>query len=208
MRDLFPKLKSANHTASGVSHKLRKAVFLDRDGVINRSVVRDGKPFSPSSVDEVEIMPDVPVALERLSEAGFLLICVTNQPDVARGKQSREVVEAIHDVLLKSLPLDEILVCYHDDSDGCQCRKPLPGMLLSAAERFSIELEESFMIGDRWRDIEAGRNAGCRTVLIDYGYDERVSIKPPDVKVGLLSEAADWILKELEVAGRCQRKRC
>jgi D-glycero-D-manno-heptose 1,7-bisphosphate phosphatase len=177
--------------------ELKRAVFLDRDGVINRSVVRDANPYPPSSIDEVEILPGVQEALERLRKASFLLICVTNQPDVARGTQNKEAVEAIHKFLLKSLCLDEILVCYHDDNDGCQCRKPLPGMLMDAARRFSIDLEKSFMVGDRWRDIEAGQNAGCRTVLIEYGYEDRDPSNPPDMKVGLLSEAADWILQQI-----------
>jgi len=179
-----------------MSREPKRAVFLDRDGVINQSVVKDGKPYPPSSIDEVKILPGVPKALEKLRRAGFLLICVTNQPDVARGTQSKEVVESINKFLLKSLCLDEILVCYHDDNDRCRCRKPLPGMLMDAARRFSIDLEKSFMVGDRWRDIEAGQNAGCRTVLIEYGYAERGSSSPPDMKVGLLSEAAAWILQQ------------
>ena len=93
--------------------------------------------------------------------------------------------------------MDEILVCYHDDCDECGCRKPLPGMLLDAAKRFSINLKESFMVGDRWKDIEAGYNAGCRTVLIEHGYEERDPSNPPDMKVGSLSEAAEWILQQI-----------
>ena len=176
--------------------KKRRAVFLDRDGVINRAMVRQGKPYPPSSLENVEILPSVPEALEKLKEAGFFRICITNQPDVARGKQTREVVEAIHEELLKSLSLDEILVCYHDDSDGCQCRKPLAGLLKSAAELYEIDLKKSFMVGDRWRDIEAGQNAGCKTILIEYGYKERDPASPPDHKVGLLSDAAEWILQQ------------
>jgi len=182
-----------------MNHELKKAVFLDRDGVINRSVVKDGKPYPPSIIGDVKILPGVPEALEKLREAGFLLICVTNQPDVARGKQNKEAVEAINELLLESLSLDEIIVCYHDDCDECRCRKPLPGMLLDAAKRFSVNLKESFMVGDRWRDIEAGQNAGCRTVLIEYNYEEKppLPLKPPDVKLGSLSEAADWILQQI-----------
>ncbi len=179
-----------------MSYEPKRAVFLDRDGVINRPVVRDGRPYPPSSPQELEFLPRVGEALQRLKRAGFLLVCVTNQPDVARGKQRKEAVEAIHETLLGSLPLDKIMVCYHDDRDGCQCRKPLPGMLLDAADEFSIKLADSFMIGDRWRDIEAGQNAGCRTILIECGYAERGPSRPPDMKVGLLSEAADWILQE------------
>ena len=179
-----------------MNHELKKAVFLDRDGVINNSVVKDGKPYPPSSIEQLEILPKVPEALEKLRESGFFLICVTNQPDVARGTQTREAVEQIHCALLKKLPLHDIVVCYHDDIDNCQCRKPLPGMLIAAAEQYSIDLGKSFMVGDRWRDVEAGQNAGCRTVLIEYGYEERDPSNPPDMKVGLLNEAADWILQQ------------
>lgn len=172
----------------------RKAVFLDRDGVINRSLVKDGKPYPPSSVEEVEILPGVPSAIRELKDAGFLIICVTNQPDVARRTQNRQTVEAIHKFLLRLLRLDEIMVCYHDDNDRCQCRKPLPGMLLDAVARFSIVLEESFIVGDRWQDVEAGQRAGCTTVLIDYHYAE-TERSQPDARVSSLPEAVDWILK-------------
>ena len=172
----------------------KKAVFLDRDGVINRSIIINGKPYPPSKLRDVEVLPDVFEALQWLKDAQFVLICVTNQPDVARGMQSRSHVEAIHKFLLQSLPLDEIVVCYHDDSDNCQCRKPKPGMLLDAAERFSINLEESFMIGDRWRDIECGHTAGCRSILLDYGYDEKEPSSPPDAKVNTLFETAELII--------------
>lgn len=177
------------------------AVFLDRDGVIVRPVIMNGKPYPPSSPEKLEILTGVLDALNKLRDAGFLLICVTNQPDVARGKISRKVVEAINEVLLKTLCIDEVLVCYHDDDDKCRCRKPLPGMLLDAAARFSINLRKSYMIGDRWRDTEAGQNAGCRTVFIEYGYDERKSSNPPDAEVGSLSEATDWILENMNKNG-------
>ena len=180
-----------------MSHGPKRAVFLDRDGVINRSVTKDGKPYPPSSVAEVEVLQGVPDALEKLKGAGFSLVCVTNQPDVARGAQKKEIVEAIHERLIASLCIDEILVCYHDDGDRCQCRKPLPGMLLDAADRLNIDLKKSFMVGDRWRDIEAGQNAGCRTILIEYGYNEKGPSRPPDVKVGSLDQAAYWILRQI-----------
>jgi D-glycero-D-manno-heptose 1,7-bisphosphate phosphatase len=173
---------------------MNRAVFLDRDGVLNQPVVRDGKPFPPASPEELVILPGVPQALRKLKEAGLLLIGVTNQPDVARGTQRREVVEAIHMALLETLPVDEILVCYHDDRDNCRCRKPLPGLLLEAAENHFIKLGASFMVGDRWRDVEAGQNAGCSTIFIDYGYSERLPKNPPDLTVHSLVEAVDWIL--------------
>lgn len=170
-----------------------RAVFLDRDGVINRAMVRNGKPYPPSKLSEVEILPGVPEALASLRSAGFRLIVVTNQPDVARGTQIREAVEAIHTALQAQLPLDDFRVCYHDDADRCQCRKPAPGLLLKAARDAKLDLSACFMIGDRWRDIEAGWRAGCTTVFIDYGYAEA----QPDrfhVKVKSLIEASEWII--------------
>ncbi|MBI3799191.1 MAG: HAD family hydrolase [Deltaproteobacteria bacterium] len=173
----------------------RQAVFLDRDGVLNRALVRNGKPYPPTSLAELEILPGVPEALAALQGAGFLLIGVTNQPDVARGTQRREVVEAINAALLAALPVSEILVCYHDDRDECSCRKPQPGLLLQAAAKYDIALPLSFMIGDRWRDVEAGRHAGCRTLLLDYGYQEKGTEFPPDCISRSLPEAAAWILR-------------
>ncbi|MFZ0197716.1 MAG: HAD-IIIA family hydrolase [Candidatus Sulfotelmatobacter sp.] len=172
----------------------QRAVFLDRDGVINRAFVREGKPFPPPTPQELEILPGVPEALRELKSHGFELLVVTNQPDVGRGKQSREVLDAMHQGLLERLPLDDILVCCHTERDQCDCRKPLPGMLLEAARKHNIDLSSSFMVGDRWRDIEAGYNAGCKTILIDYGYSERPPDRVPDLRVGSLREAADWII--------------
>jgi D-glycero-D-manno-heptose 1,7-bisphosphate phosphatase len=172
-----------------------KAVFVDRDGVLNEAPLRNGMPLSPISVCEVVIPPDVPGALSRLRQDGFRLIMVTNQPNIARGSQSREAVHAINRYLLETLPLEAVEMCEHDDADNCDCRKPKPGMLLHAAERDHIALAESFMIGDRWRDIEAGRRAGCRTILIGNGYGEEMK-SAPDATVSTLGEAADWILAQ------------
>lgn len=170
-----------------------RAVFLDRDGVINRATVREGRPYPPAHIDELEILPGVPDALARLRAAGFRLVVVTNQPDVARGTQRREVIDAMHAHLMAALPLDEIRVCPHDDGDQCVCRKPRPGLLEAAARDAGLSLVDSVMVGDRWRDVEAGRLAGCRTVFIDYGYSEPHPA-PPDLVVGSLAEAVGWIL--------------
>ena len=172
-----------------------RAVFLDRDGVLNRAIIRSGRPFPPRNLTELQIPEDVPPGLRALKGAGFLLIGVTNQPDVARGEQARETVEAIHESLLKTLPLDEILVCYHDDHDACECRKPKPGLLCQAARRYGIDLSSSFMVGDRWKDVEAGQRAGCITILLDRQYAERVAGRPPDYRVRFFSEAADCVLR-------------
>jgi D-glycero-D-manno-heptose 1,7-bisphosphate phosphatase len=174
---------------------LKRAVFLDRDGVLNRAVVRAGRPYPPAAVEEFEILPGVPEAVRRLRDAGFLLIGATNQPDVARGTQRREVVEAMNARLLAEMPIDEIRVCY-EDGDDCPRRKPNPGLLLEAAEAHGIDLSSSYMVGDRWRDVEAGRRAGCRTVFIDRGYDERRPDPPADHTAADLATAAAWILSE------------
>jgi len=181
--------------ASGGRHR---AVFLDRDGVINRAFVRDGKPLPPPTLQELEILPGVPEALRDLKQHGFELLVVTNQPDVGRGKQSRESLNAMHRSLSASLPIDDIFVCTHTDQEKCDCRKPLPGMILEAARKHNIDLAASFMVGDRWRDVDAGYNAGCKTILIDYGYSERAPDHAPDLRVRSLREAADWIIRSSE----------
>src|SRR6266850_5016022 len=120
--------------SSGQVVKLRRAVFLDRDGVITRSIVRDGRPYAPTRFEDLEILPGVADALARLRAAGFLNIVVTNQPDVANRKTPRAVVERMHARLVQELPIDAVKVCFHDDTDNCACRKPKPGMLLEAAQ--------------------------------------------------------------------------
>jgi D-glycero-D-manno-heptose 1,7-bisphosphate phosphatase len=171
----------------------RRAVFLDRDGVINRAVVRDGKPYPPDSLQELEILPGVADALARLRAAGFVNVIVTNQPDVATGRQRREVVEAMHAFLASKLAVDAVKVCYHAAADGCACRKPKPGMLLEAARELGVDLAASVMVGDRWRDVGAGQAAGCRSFFIDAGYAEKRPGKPY-VAVKSLPEAVDQIL--------------
>jgi len=175
----------------------RPAVFFDRDGVLNRALIRDGKPYSPATLDQFEILPGVTEALRALDEAGFLLIVATNQPDVGRGAQRREVVEAMHQRLRAELPLDDIKVCYEADGAGCACSKPKPGMLLAAAGERGIDLSRSYMIGDRWRDVGAGKAAGCFTIFIDRGYREAL-IDTPDAVCADLPEAAAVILRHLD----------
>ena len=192
-----PSIKQRQTKWESTSHdggKARAAVFLDRDGVINRAVVRDGKPFPPAGMHELELLPEVASSLSALKAHGFAVYVITNQPDVTRGTQTREAVESIHQALSSSLPIDDIFVCYHDDNDECGCRKPLPGLLLEARSKHNIDLSRSFVVGDRWRDIDAGHNAGCKTVLIDYGYHERAPARPPEATVQSLREAADWII--------------
>ncbi len=175
----------------------RPAVFLDRDGVLNRAFLIDGVPHPPSSLDELEVLPGVEEACRLLREAGYLLIVVTNQPDLARGTQRVEVVDEINGALRRRLGVDDVFVCPHDDADDCNCRKPRPGMLLAAAVAHEIDLSESVMVGDRDRDIGAGRAAGCRTVLIGEGYG-RPPVPPADLTAGDLRSAVDWIVRQKE----------
>ena len=177
---------------------MQRAVFLDRDGVINKSLIRDGLPYPPKGLDDFEILPGVPEACRKLKQAGFLLIVATNQPDVGRGTTPMALVEAMHAKMMRAVPaLDRIEVCYHPgkgESD-CDCRKPKPGMLLRSAKALDIDLKQSWMVGDRWRDIDCGHAAGCRTVFVDNGYAEELK-QIPDFRAKNLAEAADIILRE------------
>ncbi len=171
----------------------RPGVFLDRDGVVNRAAVVDGHPFPPASVGELEILPGVVDACAQFRRAGLAVIVVTNQPDVARGSTTRSSIEAINDALCARVPVDELVVCFHDDADACGCRKPAPGLLVEAAQRWSIALNESVMVGDRWSDVRAGHEAGCATIWVDNGYDERRPDEQ-DLTVANLADAVPWIL--------------
>lgn len=170
-----------------------KAVFLDRDGVLNANIERDGRQVAPTTLEEFRLMPAVEEAARRLKHGGFMLIVVTNQPDVATGRTARATVGAMHAQLRKALPLDDIKVCYHVDTDGCDCRKPKPGMILQAAAERGIDLSRSIVVGDRWSDIQAGQRAGCFTILVDCGLKQEQP-SAPDAVVGSLREAADVIL--------------
>ncbi len=174
---------------------MKSAVFLDRDGVINRALTRDGRPYPPSCLAEFEILPGVAEACAKLKQAGYLLVVATNQPDVGRGTLKQEVVEAIHADMCRRLPIDRVEVCHHPgrEASECDCRKPKPGMLLHAARALSIDLARSFMVGDRWRDIDCGHAAGVTTILIDYGYAESLR-NMPHHRVSSLAEAANLIL--------------
>ena len=181
----------------GPRSEVRRAVFLDRDGVINRALERDCKPYPPRNLEEFEILSGVPAACAKLTAAGFLLVVVTNQPDVGRGTLKKEIVESIHAEMCRQLPIDRVEVCYHpgQGASECDCRKPKPGMLLRAAKELGIDLAQSWMVGDRWRDIDCGHAAGCRTIFIDRGYAEELRQKP-HFSAGNLAQAADIILCE------------
>lgn len=182
--------------ASGLPSNGRAAVFLDRDGTLNVPVVRDGKPYPPNTVDKFMLYDGVPAACRALHAAGYVLVVATNQPDVGRGTQTKAAVEAMHAHLRQLIPeIARIEVCY--DPGGTtppsEFRKPAPGMLLRAATALDLDLTRSWMIGDRWRDVDCGGAAGCSTIFIDYGYDESIRRKP-DFTVPSFAEAAGIIL--------------
>jgi D-glycero-D-manno-heptose 1,7-bisphosphate phosphatase len=180
----------------------RRAVFLDRDGVLNRPVVRDGRPYPPSRVDDFELYDDVAGGCARLKAAEFLLVVITNQPDVGRGSQTREAVEAMHAKMQLALPsLDCIEICYHAGErygDPCDCRKPRPGLILRAAAKLKIDLRGSYVIGDRWRDIDCARAADCRAIFIQRAYQETLR-EPPDFTVTNFNEAVNALLRDARV---------
>jgi D-glycero-D-manno-heptose 1,7-bisphosphate phosphatase len=179
--------------------KNRRAVFLDRDGVVSRSNVRNGLPYAPTELSDFEILPEVPEACRRLKAAGFVLVVATNQPDVGRGTMKKEIVEAMNAKMCGEVPIDRVEVCYHPGhgQSNCDCRKPKPGLLVNSAREMGIDLSQSWMVGDRWRDIDCGHAAGCRTIFIDRGYAEKLK-QPADFTVKNLAEAADLILAGLK----------
>jgi D-glycero-D-manno-heptose 1,7-bisphosphate phosphatase len=178
-----------------------RAVFLDRDGVISANVQRNGRPVAPTSMADFRILPGVEEATRRLKELGFVLVVVTNQPDISTGRNTMATLDRMHDEMRRRLPLDEIKVCVHVDADGCDCRKPKPGMLLGAARERRIDLSQSIMIGDRWRDIEAGQAAGCLTIMID-GENDHEKPSTPHKTVRSLPEAVAYIIGHERSEGR------
>jgi D-glycero-D-manno-heptose 1,7-bisphosphate phosphatase len=172
------------------------AVFLDRDGILNCAIIRNGKPYPPGKLEDVEIIPGMLAELNQLKASGYVLIGITNQPDVARGTQTRATVESINAFILSQLPLDEIFTCFHDDTDGCNCRKPKPGLIIQAAEKYHINLSKSWMVGDRWKDIAAGYSVGLKTIFVDYHYGEIYQGAPARHTVAATTNLAKIILED------------
>jgi D-glycero-D-manno-heptose 1,7-bisphosphate phosphatase len=172
--------------------KRGSAVFLDRDGVLNEVVVREGRPESPRTPEELELVPDLS-SVQRLAAAGFMTFIITNQPDIGRGRITQQALDGMMARILDAVPITDYRVCLHDDADNCDCRKPKPGMILDLAQCWHVDLDQSWVIGDMWRDVDAARAAGCTSVLIrrDYNDDAR-----PDIAVGSLSAAVDAVLGE------------
>jgi D-sedoheptulose 7-phosphate isomerase len=171
----------------------KKAIFLDRDGVINKVFLKNGKLVSPRKYEDFELLPDVEKVLKFLKDIGFIIIVITNQPDIARGLIKKEELDKMHTLIREKLPVDDIFVCPHDDAHGCNCRKPKPGLLFEAAKKWNINLNASFIVGDTWKDVEAGKAAGCVTILINASYNQGIDC---DYKIEDLKEILNIINKE------------
>jgi D-glycero-D-manno-heptose 1,7-bisphosphate phosphatase len=194
------RLKCPTYPFLAIGHerpvfKMNRAVFLDRDGVINRSCLRGGKPYAPRGLEDFRLLPGAAQAVKSLKKGGFLVIVVTNQPDIGNGLVRRAVVEAMHAKLRAGVPVDDIWICPHRQDEGCDCRKPKPGMLLDAAAHWNIDLKNSYMVGDRDGDIVAGKAAGCYTLLINRHYSEPRRAKP-DRAVRSLPAGVRFILAQ------------
>lgn len=180
----------------------RSAVFLDRDGVLNALVARSGRAVSPRRLEDFHLLPGAADQVRALKRRGLLVFVVSNQPDVARGHLDPADLAEMTRLLRGAVDVDEVAVCPHDDRDRCSCRKPLSGMLLSLAEKWGVDLRRSFSVGDSWKDVEAGRRAGCRTILIEgpgTASAERDCV--PDRRVASLEEAVAAIASELDGYG-------
>ncbi len=170
---------------------MKRAVFLDRDGVINRVRVEGGKPLSPRRFEDFQFLPGIEIFAQQLKEAGFLRVVVTNQPDLVRGRLEKSELEKMHRLVRRRLGVEAIYACFHDDGDNCDCRKPKPGLLIKAAREWEIDLPQSFFLGDTWRDMEAGKGAGCATILLDAPYNREAR---GDYRVDGLPRALEIIL--------------
>ncbi len=177
-----------------------RIVFLDRDGVINHPVIRDGRPYSPMRSEDLRIIDGVVESCARLRAAGFGLVLMTNQPEIARSNLSWVELDAMHDRLEDLLALDLVLVCPHDDADACTCRKPAPGLVLEGASSLGCDPSDCSVIGDRWRDVEVAHRVGAQAYFVDFGWKERAP-DPPFVAVKSLAHATAMILGESEPTG-------
>jgi len=174
---------------------MHRAVFLDRDGVLNESQVIDGIPLPPRTIDQVEIIAGVEQAIEILKLYNFIPVVVTNQPDMARGTVLMEQILAINNHVGRLIGVEHFYTCFHDDEDRCPCRKPQPGLIHMAAKELGIDIKSSYLVGDRWRDVAAGQAAGCKSFFIDYSYSEKEP-GPPFIRVSSLLEATKLIVGE------------
>jgi D-glycero-D-manno-heptose 1,7-bisphosphate phosphatase len=155
-----------------------KAIFFDRDGVLNKTLLKNGKPYAPRNIKDFKIISDAYSILSYLKSLNYLMFVVTNQPDVGNGYMDKIIVEEMHEMILDQLPIQEIFTCYHSQKDNCSCRKPKTGMLEKAHKKFNLNIKDCFIVGDRFSDIEAGQKFKFQTVMIGTGYGEKPLAKP------------------------------
>jgi D-glycero-D-manno-heptose 1,7-bisphosphate phosphatase len=146
---------------------MKSAIFLERDGILNLARVERGQQVSPRTLDDFHVNPAALAPLQELKAAGFLLLATTNQPGISRGYLSRRELDLMHIVLRKKLPLDDLLMCTHDEMDHCPCRKPKPGLIREAKFKYNLDLDRCFVVSEKWQDAEAAHNAGCISILLD-----------------------------------------
>lgn len=170
---------------------MKLGVFIERDGVLNKVRVERQHQVSPLTLEEFHVLKEPVALLKKLKAAGFMLIATTNQPGISRGYQNRRELDRMHELLKRMLPLDDLLVCPHDESDRCPCRKPKPGLLMEAGFKWHLDLDRSFVLSDKWQDAEAARAAGCTSVMIQSPWIGNVH---RDFLVPDLAAAVDKIL--------------
>jgi D-glycero-D-manno-heptose 1,7-bisphosphate phosphatase len=166
---------------------MKRCVFIERDGILNEVRVGPKNQIAPLTLEEFKVNASAVAPLRRLKSAGFVLIVTTNQPGLSRGYQSRHELDRMHDLVRRTFPVDDILVCPHDENDHCPCRKPRPGLLIEAAFKWHVNLDHSFVISDKWQDAEAARTAGCTSLLVNSPWVGRVH--------------HDFVLNDLETIG-------
>ena len=170
---------------------INKAIFLDRDGVINEVIFRgSNKPIAPWSLKDVILIPGIKNPIDKLCNMGFLLFVVSSQPDISKGHLKLHTVKKMNEIILDKFPIKEVSICPHEDRHNCLCRKPKPGMLIDLSKKWAVDLNSSFLIGDNWKDIYAGKAAGCKTILLDRQYNSSVEA---DFHINDLSEAVSII---------------
>ena len=163
---------------------MKQGIFIERDGILNQVRVDRQHQVSPLTLEEFQVNQGMAPLLSKLKAGGLVLIATTNQPGLSRGYQSRRELDRMHDLLRRTLPLDDILVCPHDETDRCPCRKPKPGLLVEAAFKWHLDLDRSFVVSDKWQDAEAARAAGCISLLLQSAWvgDVHHDFVLPDVE--------------------------
>tara|TARA_B100000530_G_C15725700_1_gene395741 strand:- start:72 stop:614 length:543 start_codon:yes stop_codon:yes gene_type:complete len=174
---------------------IKKAIFLDRDGVLVIPIFKNGRSYAPLELNDFKVFPDAKESIKKLKMLGFKIIVITNQPDIHDNILTKEIVDEMNLILKKKVDYDDIEVCY-DKIASSPRRKPNPGMIYDSAQKWNINIKESYLIGDRFSDIEAGIKAGCKgNIFIDYNYTSETSPTKQDYSCSTLSEAANWIFE-------------